>query len=208
MPFGDLTRFYSIKWNETLRDNRNDIGEDPREQEDTDLKYISFEVEFKTMAGKNEKSSREKLNFSSDKFDWSIPFRPQLDITDYIKVLGDYFSNSEDELRTITTVRMVMDYEKIVQIVYKRTVEYLEDFTNNPTKYNVEVETCGEFDEYASSSAFYSPSERSEMAGSLEAEQASKLLDFSKDFTVFDEEYFRQAEALKDQIEADKVGDW
>lgn len=58
--YGDLTKFYSIKWNETVRDERSDIEEEPRDDSDTDLKFLSFEVEVKTMAGKNEASKVER----------------------------------------------------------------------------------------------------------------------------------------------------
>lgn len=131
-----------------------------------------------------------------------------MDVTKYLKVMGDYFSDSEKDVRTVTSVRMVMDYEKIVQIVYKRTVEYFEQFINDPRRYIVDVEKCGEFEEYKNAANFFDDAKRVEMKKELDAEQAEKLLDFSKGFTVFDEEYFKQAEAYKDQIEADKNSDW
>lgn len=45
--------------------------------------------------------------------------------------MGDYFADSEDDLRTITTVRMIADYETIVEKVYSDTIDYFDAFSND-----------------------------------------------------------------------------
>ena len=45
-------------------------------------------------------------------FEWrSDPYLPKLDITGHVTLLGDFFSQNDNETRMTTTVRMIVDYE-------------------------------------------------------------------------------------------------
>jgi hypothetical protein len=143
-PFTDLTRFYSWRWNETSRDQRLGAFMD----DGAPLSNVLFEIEVKKMVGQGENSTLKKAVFAADDFDWSVPYRPTLDITKHIDVKGDFFSESEKDERTITTFRMIADYESLVKAVYDDTLAYFRGFTNDGTKYEVAVEECGEFAQY------------------------------------------------------------
>lgn len=108
------------------------------------LSNIMFEVEVKHMEGQNKKSNSKKYTFRLKDFDWSDPWLPHLDITDKIEVLGDYFSDSEKDIRTITTFRMFADYEAMVMSAFKDTTKYYNKLGNNG-EYTVESETCGDY---------------------------------------------------------------
>ena len=112
------------------------------------LGNVLFEVEIKNMVGQNENSTVKKEVFSADDFDWSVPYRPTLDITKHINIKGDFFGESEKDERTITTFRMIADYETLVKGVYDNTLAYFRGFANHGQKYDVAVEKCGEFEEY------------------------------------------------------------
>lgn len=60
--------------------------------DDAPLGNVVFELEIKKMNGKNESSTLKREVFKADEFDWSIPYKPTLDITKYINVSGDYYS--------------------------------------------------------------------------------------------------------------------
>ena len=60
------------------------------DSEDGDLANILFELEVKTTGQKS-----KSYQFTASDFDWeSDPFLPNLDITDKIEVLGDYYSDN------------------------------------------------------------------------------------------------------------------
>lgn len=186
-PFNDPTKFYSYRWNDTHRDGRYGHFD-----EDGDLEKVKFEVEIKTMKGQNEESNVERVTFSGTDFDWSVPYQPTLDITKHIQVMGDYYSDNSKEMRTITTFRMYLDYESFVVGVYNNVIDYFNDFKNRAQQFKVTEEVCPEFDTYTPDTATFSDADREQMALDWEAEKEAKIIDFSKEFTVFDEEYQRQ----------------
>ena len=110
------------------------------------LGNVMVEVETKYLVGFNENSTSKKEVFLLDDFNWSEPNRPTLDITKLVKVRGDYFSDHEWHNRAITTVRLVADYESLVNGVFDDTVKYFAGFMNTHDKYKVDVEKCGEFE--------------------------------------------------------------
>lgn len=69
---------------------------------------------------------------------------PSLDITDKIEVLGDYFSDSESDKRTITTFRMYADYESLVNGAFDATKDYFTGLANDGA-YSFEEEKCAEY---------------------------------------------------------------
>lgn len=98
------------------------------------LENVLFEVEVKTMNGQNTNSSKKVFTFKASDFDWdSDPYMPSLDITDKIEVLGDYFSDSESDKRTITTFRMYADYESLVNAAFTNTKAFFLDLSNKGT---------------------------------------------------------------------------
>ena len=64
---------------------------------DAPLGNVMFEVEIKNINGRNESSMMKREVFTANDFDWSIPYKPTLDITKYINVTGDFFSQSEHD---------------------------------------------------------------------------------------------------------------
>ena len=203
-PFTDLTRFYSRRWNETSRDQRLGTFMD----DGAPLGNVLFEVEIKKMVGKGENSTLKKEVFAADDFDWSVPYRPTLDITKHINVKGDFFAESEKDERTITTFRMIADYETLVKGVYDNTLAYFRGFTNHGEKYEVGVERCGEFDQYSNEPNLVSDAERQAAAVAWGAEKAQKILDFSKGFEVFDAEYFRKVAEYEAELDAGQAVQW
>lgn len=70
---------------------------------------------------------------------------PSLDITDKIEVLGDYFSDSESDKRTITTFRMYADYESLVNGAFTASKDYFSALANDGGNYAVEEDKCAEY---------------------------------------------------------------
>ena len=89
-----------------------------------------------------------------------MPYRPTLDITKHVNVKGDFFTESEKDERTITTFRMIADYESLVKAVYDNTLAYFQGFANQGQKYAVAVEKCGEFDQYYNEPNLFSDAQR------------------------------------------------
>ena len=138
------SNFFSRKWNETTRNSRKGTFMD----DGSPLGSVKFEVEIKKMVGLNENSTLKKAVFTADDFDWTVPYRPTIDITKHIKVKGDFFSEDVDDDRTITTFRMFADYESLVKGVFDGTIAYFDGFRKSGGKYSVAQEKCGEFDLY------------------------------------------------------------
>jgi hypothetical protein len=164
-----------------------------------------FEVEIKTMNGRNESSTVKREVFKADDFDWSTPYRPTLDITKYINVTGDFFSQSEHDARTVTTFRMFADYETLVQGVYDSTRAYFYSFMNDAQRYKVDVETCSEYGTYQNEPNVFSDAQRKAAAEAFEQEKQQKILDFSTGFTVFDQEYFQKVKEYEEQLDAEQA---
>lgn len=208
--FDDLTRLQSSRSNQTHESNRQgnfDALIDTGDAADIgDLGHIMFEVEIKTMKGKNGQSKRIKQSFSANDFDWKIPHRPTLDITRLVKVRGDFYSENENEVRTITTVRMFIQYESIVQTVFSNTIDYFSAFKNDYRQYgDVEEGECSEFSEFPDKKYEFSPAFRQQSAADWEAEKAGKLKDFSNTFTVYDAEYWRKYNEYESQLDAERA---
>lgn len=73
-----------------------EIRKDRFEPEYGVLAPLEFELDIKTINGKNESSSLTKYFYTPYDFDWvSDPYLPHLDITDHVEVLGDYFGSSD-----------------------------------------------------------------------------------------------------------------
>jgi hypothetical protein len=62
---------------------------------------------------------------------------PRLDITKYVRVLGDYYDRNFTEWRTITRFSINADYEAIEVLAFQNTKDYFTNFQNsNPTSYS------------------------------------------------------------------------
>jgi len=121
-PFEDLTKLYSIKWNETIGGERIGTFDGINSGAPGPLANVLFQVEVKTLFGNNEESKSKVAYYYAEDFDWSTPYQPTLDITDMIEVLGDFYSEHSDDVRTYTTFRMLADYESIIQKAYDDTM--------------------------------------------------------------------------------------
>jgi hypothetical protein len=112
---------------------------------DGDLENILFELEVKSMEGKNSKSENKFYKFKALDFDWKTdPYMPTLDITNKIEVLGDYFSDSESDKRVITTFRMYADYESLINGAFTGAKDYFTSLAND-NSIQVDVEKCAEY---------------------------------------------------------------
>jgi hypothetical protein len=61
---------------------------------------------------------------------------PRLDITKYIKVLGDYYDRNFTAWRTSTRFSINADYEAIEKEAFTKAQQWYRDFSNNnPTTY-------------------------------------------------------------------------
>lgn len=109
------------------------------------LYNLFIDVETKTMRGQNKESSLTTKRYKMTDFDWDTdPYLPTLDITDHISVLGDYFADTEAVNRTITTVKLTVDYETLVYKAYKSAKKYFNKLCSGG-KYDCEDEVCGEY---------------------------------------------------------------
>jgi len=56
---------------------------------------------------------------------------PRLDITKYVKVLGDYYERNFTSWKTITRFSINADYEAIEYQSFADTKEWFQDFENS-----------------------------------------------------------------------------
>ena len=160
------------------------------------------------MAGQNENSTVKKAVFTADDFDWSIPYRPTLDITKHINIKGDFFADSEKEERTVTTFRMIADYETLVKSVYDGTLAYFNSFKNSGGKYSVAHDYCAEFVTYQDEPNVFTDAARVDASNAFALDKATKILEFSQGFQVFDEDYFDRVAQFEASLDAAQTDAW
>ena len=188
-PFDDLTKLYSIKWNETINGERITSFDGINSGSPGPLANVLFQVEVKTLAGNNKDTKSQVAYYYAEDFDWTTPYQPTLDITEMIQVLGDIYSEDQDDVRTYTTFRMLADYETIIQKAYDDTMKKVnsEILNENRLFSDVEVDKCSQYTNFAAEEQYYSDAQKASKRAAWEAELADKLQDFSADYSVFDE---------------------
>ena len=71
---------------------------------------------------------------------------PRLDITKYVKVLGDYYDRNFTAWRTITRFSINADYEAIELESFQNTKLWFQDFANSNPIENTRSLCAGESD--------------------------------------------------------------